>query len=268
MLLDDQRAFIVLLGDITERKKAEAEIKLQYDQLEALNKQLAITNKDLSDSEIRLSKSLTEKEILIREVYHRTKNTMQVIRGMIVLQASDFPSNVELQQLVKNTEDRIQAISLVHQMLYQSQDLSQISIKEYIQNLIDLLIKSYSYSDDRIAFKIAVVDHKFLLDTAIPLGLIINELITNSLKYAFPDGRTGIININLAQVESGNYLLTFSDNGVGVPDGFDFRNCESLGVKLIYSIGEDQMLGKIMLENNKGISCSLEFPGNLYKARV
>jgi len=268
MLLDTQRAFIVLLDDITERKKTEAEIKLQYGKLEALNERLAKTNKELFDSESRLSKSLNEKEILIREVYHRTKNTMQVIRGMIVLQSLDSPSNFELQQLVKNTEDRIQAISLVHQMLYKSHDLSQISIKEYVQNLITLLVKSYRFSDNRIAFNISVDDHKFLLDTAIPLGLIINELTTNSLKYAFPDGRTGIININLAQVESGNYLLIFTDNGVGVPDGFDFRNCESLGLKLIHSIGEDQMLGKIIIENSNGIRCSLEFPGNLYKARV
>jgi len=268
MLLDSQRAFIVLLNDITERKKTETEIKLQYSKLEALNDMLAKTNKDLFDSETRLGKSLNEKEILIREVYHRTKNTMQVIRGILVLQSLDFPSNSELQQLVKNTEDRIQAISLVHQMLYQSNDLSQISIKEYIQNLIALLIQSYNYSDDRIACNITVDDHKFLLDTAIPLGLVINELTTNSLKYAFPNGVNGIININLTKLESGYYSLTFSDNGVGVPDGFDFRNYDSLGLKLIYSIGEDQMSGKVIMENNNGIRCSLEFPVNLYKARV
>ncbi len=237
---NNQTALMNIVRDITQRKQANETI----------------------------IKSLREKETLIRELYHRTKNTMQVIRGIIVLQAAKYSNNPEMDQLVKNTEDRIQAISLVHQMLYQSQDLSKISIKDYIQDLTALSIKSYSLSEEIIVFNIAVDDQKFLLDTAIPLGLILNELITNSLKYAFPDGRKGKIGIRLTLEKSGNYLLKYSDNGIGVPDGFDFRKRNSLGMKLIYSIGEEQMLGKLIIENNKGIKCTLEFPGNLYKARV
>ncbi len=219
-------------------------------------------------AEESLIKSLREKETLIREIYHRTKNTMQVVRGIIVLQSAAFPENSEMQQLVKNTEDRIDAISLVHQMLYQSQDLSQISIKEYIHNLAELILQSYSLSSDRISFNIIIDEQLFLIDTAIPLGLILNELITNSLKYAFPDNRKGIITITLTIKELGKNILFYSDNGIGVSEGFDFRNNNSLGLKLIHRIGEKQMLGKLQMQNINGISCLFEFPGNLYKARV
>ncbi len=218
-------------------------------------------------TEEHIIKSLREKETLIREVYHRTKNTMQVIRGMIVLQAADFPENSEMQHLVKITEDRIQAMSLVHQMLYQSQDLSQISIKEYIWDLSQLIFESYSISNDKIVLDISIDDHYFLLDTAIPLGLILNELITNSLKFAFPDNRKGIIRIVLNRNESGN-VLRYSDNGAGAPDGFDFRNTKTLGLKLIHSIGEKQMRGRVIMENQNGVCVSFTFPDSHYNARV
>ncbi len=225
-----------------------------------------ITERKLAEEKIL--KSLREKELLIRELYHRTKNTIQVVRGMIVLQALQFSGNTEIRELVKNTEDRIQAISLVHQMLYQSQDLSQISIKEYIQNLSSSIFESYNISSDKIVFIFNIDEQSFLLDTAIPLGLIINELITNSIKYAFPEKRKGVINISLLKDKSGNNILHYSDNGVGFPDNFDFRNSSTLGLKLIYSFGEDQMLGSITMENNIGIRVSFTFPDNLYKARV
>ncbi len=219
-------------------------------------------------NEEKIIQSLREKETLIRELYHRTKNTMQVIRGILALQAAELPTNTELQQMVKNTEDRIQAISLVHQMLYKSQDLSQISIKEYLHELSALILQSFGVSTDRILLNTKIDDQHFLIDTAIPFGLIINELMTNSLKYAFPDNRKGMISITLTRGESENIILQYSDNGIGVPDGFDFQNQNTLGLKLIYNIGEMQMLGKVVMQNNNGVSCLIEFPDDLYKARV
>ena len=219
-------------------------------------------------AEEKVIQSLREKETLIREIYHRTKNTMQVIRSIILLQAMEFPQNTELQKIVKNTEDKIQAISLVHQMLYKSQDLSRISIKEYIIELTDLILQSFNFSKDRISLNIKIDDQEFLLDTAIPFGLIINELMTNSLTHAFPENRKGMINISLNCDDSDKNILYYSDNGVGVDAGFNFRGQNSLGLKLIYNIGELQMMGKVVLESNNGISCLIEFPAKLYKARV
>ncbi len=253
--------------DRTQMKQLEEELK-QVTELNVLNQRLKQEIGDRTRAEEKILKSLREKELLIRELYHRTKNTIQVIRGMIVLQAVGYSGNREIQELVKNTEDRIQAISLVHQMLYQSQDLSQISIKEYIQNLSVSIIESYSISSDKIIFNFNIDEQSFLLDTAIPLGLIINELITNSIKYAFTDHRKGTIKISLTKDESGNNIMQYSDNGVGTPVNFDFRNSSTLGLKLIHSIGEDQMLGTITMENNNGIRVSFIFPDNLYKARV
>ncbi len=256
-------------------EKMFKQIKIRYEELaaqneefEALNDELIKTNRDLLDSENSLSKSLREKETLIREIYHRTKNTMQVIRGMIILQAEDYPSNIEVQQLVKNTEDRIQSISLVHQMLYQSQDLSQISIRDYVNELSDGVMQSFDVAKDRISLNLEIEDHKFLLDTAIPFGLILNELMTNSLKYAFPDNKKGVISIALSRGESDINILKYSDNGIGVPDGFDFRKQSTMGLQLIFGLGEQQMMGKVTMKNNSGIECVFEFHNNLYKARV
>ena len=225
-----------------------------------------ITERKLAEEKIM--KSLREKETLIRELYHRTKNTMQIIRGMLVLQAAEYPMNVELQELIKNTEDRIQSMALVHQMLYKSQDLSQISIKEYIHELAALIFQSFRVTTDRIALDIQIDDQYFLLDTAIPFGLILTELMTNSLEYAFPDNMEGKISINLSRDESDKNTLHYSDNGVGVPDGFDFRNKRTLGLKLIHSIGEQQMMGKIEMKNFNGVTCLFTFQNNLNKVRV
>jgi PAS domain S-box-containing protein len=244
--------------------------KLEFDSNGNVTKLIG-TAQDITEhkqAEETIIKSLREKETLIRELYHRTKNTMQVIRSMIALQANEYSENLEIQQLVEKTGDRIQAISLVHQMLYESQDLSQISIKNYIHELSLLILNSYMNSNDRIVINLQIDDQYFLLDTAIPLGLILNELITNSLNHAFPDNRKGIINITLSKEDSGNNILQYSDNGVGVVDGFNFRNNKTLGLKLVHSIGEQQMCGKVDIENNNGISYTLEFPSNLYKKRV
>jgi len=225
-----------------------------------------ITERKLAEEKIL--QSLREKETLIRELYHRTKNTMQVIRGIIILQAEKFPMNEEIKLMVDNTDNRIQAISLVHQMLYQSQDLSQISIKKYIQELSVLILQNFNIEGDRISLNFNIDEQNFLLDTAIPFGLILNELMTNSLKYAFPEDRKGLISISLKRDSSDKYIFKYSDNGVGVHDDFDFKTQNTLGLKLIHSIAELQMMGTLVFENKDGVSCVIEFSTNLYKARV
>ncbi|MEI6876813.1 MAG: histidine kinase dimerization/phosphoacceptor domain -containing protein, partial [Spirochaetota bacterium] len=218
-------------------------------------------------AEERMRKSLREKETLIRELYHRTRNTLQMISGLMALQADDLSASRELQLLIQNTNDRIQAISLVHELLLQSQDLSQISIADYIGILSAKLFKDYRSPNDRININQAVEDQYILFDTAISLGMILNELITNSFKYAFPDDRRGTISIALRKEESRFWLL-YSDDGVGVPAGFDFRNSRSLGLRLIHDLGEKQMRGKVLMKSDAGIKFSFEFSDNLYKARV
>ncbi|EQA43445.1 histidine kinase [Leptospira broomii serovar Hurstbridge str. 5399] len=240
-----------------------------YDQVAEANVKLQEKILEHELAEEKILQSLREKETLIRELYHRTKNTLQIVRSMIVLQAADYPTNEDLQLVVKKTEDRIQAISLVHQMLYATQDLSRISVNEYINQLFSLVVDSFALPKGKVTLKTEIEDRFFLIDTIIPIGLILNELITNSLKYAFPGDRNGIIHISLAKGDSlQNFLLRYSDNGIGFPDDFDFRNQYTLGLKLIYGIGELQMQGRVVINNDKGFNFLLEFPDNLYKARV
>lgn len=246
-----------------EEVLARVNIHLQLTHVEGLKREIS----ERKQVEEKLLQSLHEKETLIRELYHRTKNTLQLIISMLMLQGNDYPDSEELREVVKNTEYRIRAISLVHQMLYKSQDLSHISINEYIHNLTDLVFQSYNVRGDRISLHIDVQDRFILLDTAIPLGLILNELVTNSLKYAFPGSRDGIITISLTTADSMN-TFSYMDNGTGVPEGFDFRNNDTLGLKLIHNIAELQMNGRITMKNENGVVCLFEFPDNLFKARV
>jgi PAS domain S-box-containing protein len=213
---------------------------------------------DLKRAEEKALQSLREKETLIRELYHRTKNTLQVVRSMLELQVEEYPQNECARRLVRAAEDRIQAISLVHQMLYESRDLSRILIKDYVAELAALVYRTFGVSEERIRLDLSVEEQSIALETAVPIGLILNELMTNSLKHAFPNRRTGGIRIRLADEGSGACLLSYADDGVGVPPGFDFYNGHTLGLKLIRSIGA-QINGDVRFESDGGVICSIAF---------
>jgi len=218
--------------------------------------------------EERLKAALHEKEILLRELYHRTKNTMQVIRSMLLLQAAKTPENTAVQKLVKDTDNRILAMALVHQKLYQSQDLSRINIQEYIDDLARLILESYSLSPQKISLRLQIQPIRLSLDTAIPCGLVLNELLSNSLRYAFPEGYPGEISIRLFRTDSGQIELHVSDNGVGVPEQFDFRGQDTLGLQTIIGLAEHQMQGRVRFSNDNGIACVVEFSDTLCTERV
>lgn len=220
------------------------------------------------DSEREIKKLLSEKETLFRELFHRTKNIMQVIRGLIILQAAEYSTNSDVQNLIQATNNRIDAISLVHHKLYQSNDLSRISIQNYIEELSDLIIKGFTDSKKNITLNIQVDDQLFLHDIVVPIGLILNELITNSLKHAFPEQNNGLVSISFTKTEPDKFLLKYSDNGIGVSDSFDYINQKTLGLTLIREIAENQLQGKVKMNSNNGLHCSIEFQNNLYSVRV
>lgn len=218
-------------------------------------------------SEDKIKKLLSEKETLLRELYHRTKNSLQVVRSLILLQADKYPGSEDIRELVKTTENRIHAMSLVHQKLYTSNDLSSISMREYIEDLSLLILHSYKKNNDRIKLSLEIDDKYFLLDTAIPLGIILNELITNSIKYAFPSG-AGEISISLKGADDGYAVLHYADSGIGLPDDFKLVEQESLGLSLVRSIVEKQIMGRIEMINRSGLNCLIEFKENIYNKRV
>ncbi len=219
-------------------------------------------------AEVKLKASLAEKEVLLRELYHRTKNTLQIIQSMLLLQADRIPENHQVQQLVHDTENRIMTISLIHQKLYQSQDLSHLNISEYVQELADLLLQSFYTPSQNISLVFDIEDLPMLFDTAIPCGLIINELLSNALKHAFPDGREGEIKIRLSRKEEGQLELLIADNGVGVPPDFDFRSQSTFGLPTVIAIVEHQMQGTIRFTGYDGVHCIIEFPDTLYTQRI
>ncbi|MCK5684243.1 histidine kinase, partial [bacterium] len=225
------------------------------------------TVKILQEAKEQIKTNLKEKETLLQELYHRTKNNMQVIRSMLMLHAAKY-SNEQIQELVQDTGNRIQTMSLVHQMLYQSKDLSNINVKDYVEGLSRQIFQSYQTSFQKISLVFEIEEISLLIDTAIPLGLVLNELISNSLKYGFPGERKGGITIKISRKNSEKINLYFSDDGVGVLDEFDFENQKTLGISMIKGIVEQQMDGVVKFEKTNGLICHIEISDTLYEARI
>jgi PAS domain S-box-containing protein len=216
-----------------------------------------------------VKKSLAEKEILLRELYHRTKNNMAVITALLSMQA-EGSGDARLKGAFASAIDRIQSMALVHKKLYEAKDLSSINLKAYIEDLVSLLLKSYSVATGALTLVSDMDEVLVLIDTAIPCGLILNELISNALKYAFPEHRGAEIRIGLHRGEDGAIELAFSDNGRGAPEGFSFRRDGHLGIWNVYALGEQQLQGRVDFDSasGKGVSCRLRFIDEFYRPRV
>ncbi|MBF0554151.1 MAG: response regulator [Nitrospirae bacterium] len=214
-----------------------------------------------------LMASLTEKEVLLREIHHRVKNNMQVISSLLRLQARYVKDN-KLSAMFKDSEHRIRSMALIHEKLYNSKDLSRIDFGDYVNNLCSGLFSSYGVNKKDIKFNIDTADVSMGIDTAIPCGLVINELISNSLKYAFKKGQKGEISVRLREMDGNAYELTVGDTGIGLNSDIDFRTTESLGLQLVSSIAESQLHGKIILDRTKGTVFRITFDELKYATRI
>jgi len=210
-------------------------------------------------AEKQLKESLKEKEILLREIHHRVKNNMQVISSLLILQ-EELSKDEKVIEMLKDSQNRIMSMALIHEKLYRSENLSKIDLKEYIDDLVSGLFQSYGISDDEVTLNINVENFSLGIDSAIPCGLIINELVSNSLKHAFPDGRSGEIKIF---IRSTNEMieLVIGDNGVGIPKDVDLRKTKSLGLHIVNVLVEKQLHGEIALNREKGTEFRIEFRG-------
>ncbi len=159
-------------------------------------------------------------------------------------------------------------MALIHENLYRSKDLSNIDFNDYIKSLTNGLLLSYKTDTNRITLNINIESIFFAIETAIPCGLIINELISNSLKYAFPDGRVGEVNISLRSLAKEEFELIVSNDCFSFPKDLDFRNTESLGLRLVTNLAENQLHGKIELDNSKGTEFKIRFKEMKYKKRM
>jgi PAS domain S-box-containing protein len=217
----------------------------------------------------RLKAQEMEKNLLLaKEIHHRVKNNLQVISSLLYLQ-SEYVRDSRTREMFKESQNRVRSMALLHQKLYQSKNLAGVDSTEYIRDLTRNLFASYGVSESQIALELATEGISLGMDTAVPCGLIINELVSNSLKHAFPIGRSGEIRVEIlrserptdADPQTGGaqwYRLTVSDNGKGFPETLDFRKTESLGLKIVCTLTE-QLGGRIDLDRRTGSRFTILF---------
>ncbi|RLC56679.1 MAG: hypothetical protein DRH89_05150 [Candidatus Cloacimonadota bacterium] len=231
---------------------------------------------DRKQTDERIKRNLNEKDTLLRELYHRTKNNMQIISSMLRMQSR----SIENKSLSGNTGieivhesfdeviNKIKAMSLVHQKLYQAKDLSHINLKEYITDLIKLLMISFGIRSEKVSLNLDLEDILVLIDFAVPLGLVLNELISNVFKHAFPNNDEDEITIRLYKDNDNTINIHLSDNGVGIPKDIKLENVNTMGLQTVFNLIEYQLKGEITYKSDKGLKWDIELKDNLHHERV
>lgn len=225
----EPKYFITVIEDISKRKQVEAQINA----------------------------SLQEKEVLLKEIHHRVKNNLQIISSLLNLQ-SGYIEEPKILEILKASENRVISMALVHEQLYLSKDLAQIDSSTYIKDLASNLFNSYNINLDAVQLNLNVNQILLSVDTAIPCGLIINELISNALKYAFSLGQSGEIKIKFYSHQQGQLTLIVSDNGIGLPKDFDWQNSESLGLQIVAAL-TNQLEGELEINKTNGTEFKIKF---------
>ncbi|GAB2825697.1 tetratricopeptide repeat-containing sensor histidine kinase [Ferruginibacter profundus] len=220
------------------------------------NKKLQLQQKEIQGKNKSLQHLLKEKDWLVKEIHHRVKNNLHTIIGLLHTQ-SGFLKSEEALLAINDSQHRIQTMSLIHEKLFQSADLSTIEMSGYIYELVDYLKHSFD-TGQNIQFKLDTEELELKLSHALPLGLILNEAITNAIKYAFPANRSGVITVSFKNIAGLQYLLTIADNGIGLPEGFDFKKSSSMGMNLMEGLSED-IQGNFSIKNNNGTAINILF---------
>lgn len=224
--------------------------------LQVIQKQINQQNKTLTQTVLEKNKLLEEKEWLVKEIHHRVKNNLQIVISLLSTQ-SKYLDNKEAVAAISESRHRMQAISLIHQKLYQSENTTSVNMQTYITELSDYLKTSFNNGKE-IDFLINVDEILLDISQAIPIGLILNEIITNAIKYAFEERAAGNIQIKMLCIDENKILLEIKDNGVGLPDNFDLKNSTSMGMRLVTGLAK-QINGKLNFENIDGVCVQVEF---------
>jgi PAS domain S-box-containing protein len=228
--ISGRRIYTVILRDVTQRRAADEKLRA----------------------------SLREKEVLLQEIHHRVKNNLQVVSSLLSLQSRGMLDD-DIRQKFKESQNRVHSMALIHEQLYQSPSLSAINYPQYTRQLAVHLFRSYRVSESRIELQTHVEDLRLSVDVAVPCGLVINELVSNALKYGFPNGRGGVVRIELRRQPDGLITLTVADNGVGLPEEIGFGNTHTLGLRLVGTLVK-QLEGSVEVDRSEGTSIHVTFP--------
>ena len=228
-------------------------------EMQRLNRELQNELVIRKQAEDKLTLLLKEKELLIKEVHHRVKNNFMIISSLLNLQANQT-GDQNTQEILQESCNRINSMALIHEKLYQSQDLTKIDFKNYITNLVSGLYQSYNINSSKISIVTHIEKINLDINKAIPVGLVINELITNSLKHAFPEQTDkGTIEINMKKQDK-RLTLTIQDNGIGLPADFDLDKAQTLGMRLVSILIRNQLDGEFRFESNDGARFIITLP--------
>ena len=216
------------------------------------------TEQALREHEARLTVALREKEVLLQEIHHRVKNNLQVVCSLLSLQGERL-EDAALRQVFQESEQRITTMALIHETLYQVSDMASFHLAPYVQRLGETLLRAYDGEAGRVTLTTHLEAVTLPLDSAVPCGLILHELLSNALKHAFPDGQAGTITLDLRAAPDRHVTLRVADTGVGVPEGFDVRQTDSLGWPLVCALTE-QLGGTLSVARQGGTTVTLTFP--------
>ena len=253
-LTSDSNRMFGIVEDITERKRVEQE---REDLLVRLQVSSADLEQRVNERTFELSATLNEREVLLQEIHHRVKNNLQVISSLMNLQLrsiTDPPTRAALQE----AQSRVKAISLIHEMLYQSSDYANVPFSEYARKLTANVFDVVGVAPGCVSLDLAIDDVALAVNKAIPCGLILNELITNALKHGFPNGRRGKVRVALGKLDAERLQLSVTDDGVGIPAGLDIRKTKSLGMHLIHTLAE-QLGAELEIAREPGTTMRFTF---------
>jgi len=208
-------------------------------------------------SEEQIKASLMEKEVLLKEIHHRVKNNLQVVSSLLYLQSRKI-TDKEVESMFLNCQNRVKSISLIHEKLYQTNDLARIDFDKYIKSLVYHLFNSFGVKSEQIGLTVNSENIFLTMDTAIPCGLIINELVTNTLKHAFPSNRKGEIKIEVSYQRNNKFTLIVADNGIGLPQDIDIENTDTLGFQLVQTLIK-QLEASLEINRENGTEYQITF---------
>jgi two-component sensor histidine kinase len=263
------RLVLMLIEDLTLEKQQLQLTKRQQDELEKrvkerteelnwINEKLMLEVAQRREAEETIKASLAEKEVMLQEIHHRVKNNLQIISSLLGMHIRQTHDESAIEAL-KDSQGRIKSMSLIHEQLYQSGNLAAIDFAQYLSNLTNALSQAYTDTVGSVTFKVDAAPVLFRIETAIPLGLVVSELVSNCLKHAFPGDVGGEIRVELHKGEGDEHTVVVADNGIGLPMDLDFRKAKSLGLRLVNELTESQLGGHLQIRTSNGTEIQIIF---------